>query len=263
MRHGPSERGADPDIRLDGGAVPHPHLLTSQEVTDDHPAAAHAMKRGRSPTARVCLIVTGLAAAWALVALYGTPDLDRLQTTVRGTGPWAPVAFVVGYASLTLLPTPRNVLTVLGAALFGLPVGIGLAWASALLGAVVAFGIGRLLGRDAAEHLTRGRLERMSALLRDHGVGSVLTARLIPVLPFTAINYACGILGVRLSHFVIGSAIGTVPGTLVYAALGAYGGTDPWVVGGLVGAALVLLGGGGLVGRRACSARAGSRATSS
>jgi len=67
----------------------------------------------------------------------------------------------------------------------------------------------------------------VDALLSDHGLSAVLVVRLVPLVPFIAINYASGLSGVRFRHYVLGSALGMVPGSLAYAALGAYG-SNPW-----------------------------------
>lgn len=189
---------------------------------------------------RVLAVLLALGAASWIFAVHGAPDLDGVRNAVAVAGPWAPVVFVATFASLTLVAAPRNVLTTIGATLFGVAGGIALAWLAALLGAVVAFGIGRWLGRDAVERLTRGRLRRVAATLRDHDTESVLMARLMPVVPFTAVNYAAGVLGIRFSHFVIGTAVGIVPGTVAYAVLGAYAFDDPRAL-AAVGAGLLVL----------------------
>lgn len=72
-----------------------------------------------------------------------------------------------------------------------------------MVGAVISFGVGRLLGRDAVDRLVRGRLVRVVALLTDDGLFAVLLVRLVPVVPFIAINYASGLSGVRFRHFVL------------------------------------------------------------
>ncbi len=105
------------------------------------------------------------------------------------------------------------------------------------MGAVISFGVGRLLGREAVDRLISGRLAHVDALLADHGLSAVLIVRLVPLVPFIAINYASGLSGVKFRHFVLGSALGMIPGTLAYAALGAYG-TNPW---GLAAAGSVLI----------------------
>lgn len=134
-------------------------------------------------------------------------------------------------------------LTAAGGALFGLWAGAGLSLAGALVGAIISFGAGRLLGRDAVDRLIRGRLMRVDALLADHGLSAILVVRLVPLVPFIAINYASGLSGVRFRHYVLGSALGMVPGSLAYAALGAYG-TNPWGL-AVAGSALVALVAGG------------------
>ncbi len=57
--------------------------------------------------------------------------------------------------------------------------------------------------------------------------------RLVPVLPFTAIDYGAGLAAVRFRDHQLGTVLGIVPGTIAFAALGAHGtspGSWPFVV---------------------------------
>lgn len=188
------------------------------------------MTRDPSRAAKAVALVLGFAAVGWLLSVHGVPTGSEVRALVGGAGGWAPVLYVVVFAALTLVAAPRNVLTTVGAALFGVSGGIALSWLAALLGALAGFALGRLLGAGAGERLTRGRLERVATALRDHGTESVIAARLMPVVPFTAVNYGAGVLGVRTSHFSVGTAVGIVPGTVAYAALGAYALDDPWAL---------------------------------
>ncbi len=181
--------------------------------------------------------------------LRGWDDVQLLRDEVDAAGPMGAAVFVAGYAVLVLLPAPKALLTALGGALYGLWLGALLSWAAAITGATVAFWLGRLLGRDAVDRLTRGRLARADRLLSEHGFGAVVAVRLVPVLPFTVINYASGLTGVRWPHYLAGSALGMVPGSLAYAALGAWG-ADPWGILAGVAALVALVVVGGLAGRR-------------
>ena len=82
---------------------------------------------------------------------------------------------------------------------------------------------------------------RLDAQVARHGVAAIVIVRLIPVIPFTVINYAAGLTAVRFRPYLVGTAIGIVPGTVAYVALGAYG-TQPasWEFAAAVGAFLVL-----------------------
>ncbi len=194
----------------------------------------------------LALIVLG---AVGLALILGTPDIAAMRSRIDAAGPWGPILFFALYASLALIPCPKALLTAAGGALFGLWAGAGLSLAAALVGAIVSFGAGRLLGREAVDRLIRGRLARVDALLADHGLSAVLIVRLVPLVPFIAINYASGLSGVRFRQYVLGSAVGMVPGSLAYAALGAYG-TDPWGLAAAGSALLVLVVGGSWWARR-------------
>lgn len=78
----------------------------------------------------------------------------------------------------------------------------------------------------------------------------MVVVRLVPVVPFTAINYTAGLTGIRFWHYTLGTALGIVPGTVAYVALGTYGttpGSWPFLV---AAGALVLLSVGGLLATR-------------
>lgn len=199
--------------------------------------------------ARLGALATLLLAVFVVEQLRGWDDVRLLRDQVDSAGPWGAGVFVAGYALLCLLPAPKALLTALGGLLFGLWLGALLSWIAALGGAAAAFGLGRALGREAVDRLTSGRVERADRLLGDHGFGAVLAARLTPVLPFTVINYAAGLTGVRWRHYLLGSALGMVPGSLAYAALGAWG-ADPWGIFAGVAVLVALVGLGTVLGRR-------------
>lgn len=198
---------------------------------------------------RLGMLVSVLLALFVVEQLRGWDDVGVLRDRVDAAGSLGVGVFVLGYAVLVLLPVPKAVLTALGGALYGLWLGALLSWAAAIVGATVAFGLGRLLGRDAVDRLTRGRVARADQMLSAHGIGAVVAVRLVPVLPFTAINYAAGLTGVAWHHYVIGSALGMIPGSFAYAALGAWG-SNPWGIFAGVAALVALVGVGALVGRR-------------
>jgi MYXO-CTERM domain-containing protein len=79
----------------------------------------------------------------------------------------------------------------------------------------------------------------MDAVLARRGFVAVLGLRLVPLVPFTVLNYAAGLSAVRWSHYIAATALGIVPGTVALVALGAYGSTPASVP--FVSAALGLL----------------------
>lgn len=203
----------------------------------------------RAALAKAGVLVVIVLSAIALTLLLGTPDIAAMRSRVAGAGLWGPALFFAFYVALALIPCPKALLTAAGGAVFGLWAGAGLSLAGALVGAIISFAVGRILGRETVDRLIRGRLARVDELLSDHGLSAVLVVRLVPLVPFIAINYASGLSGVRFRHYVLGSAVGMVPGSLAYAALGAYG-TNPWGLAAAGSALVVLVAGGSWWARR-------------
>lgn len=198
----------------------------------------------RSAALRAVAFGALLVALVVAAQRLGAPDPETIRASVEEAGRWGPAFFLAGYALWSLLPVPKNVATAAAGALFGVGAGAALAWAGALIGSAAAFAIARSLGRDGVARLLRGRLEAADGALGDRGFGAVLLARLVPIVPFTALNYSAGVTAVGTRHYLSATALGMIPGTLAYAALGASAGTDPRLTAAAL-AALVLLSVGG------------------
>ncbi|HEX2807532.1 MAG TPA: TVP38/TMEM64 family protein [Kineosporiaceae bacterium] len=188
----------------------------------------------RSALVRVAVLAVVLIALGVAALLVDVPGLGELRGWIDSLGPLAAVSFVLIYAAAVLLPVPKSVLTAAAGLAFGIPLGIALVLTAATAGAIGAFGLARLLGRDAFSRLADGHLDRLEALLDRHGMLAALVVRLIPVMPFTPLNYACGVTTMRLRHYVVGTALGLVPGTSLLVALGSVGTRlSPWVLIGI------------------------------
>jgi uncharacterized membrane protein YdjX (TVP38/TMEM64 family) len=204
-------------------------------VSDDRVPSARTDRWWIGPLILVGVLGIGVAFAVSV----GVPPVAEVRMWVDGVGPLGPVLFAALYAVLALTPTPATVLSIAAGLLFGLGGGLGVVMAGALLSAVGAFGLSRSLGRRAVERVDNARLNRLDALLRRRGLLAVIGVRLVPLLPFNALNYLCGLTAVRTRDYVLGTAVGILPGATAYVAIGAFGaepGSLPFLiaVGGLV-----------------------------
>ncbi|MFN8079084.1 MAG: TVP38/TMEM64 family protein [Kineosporiaceae bacterium] len=193
------------------------------------------------------LLLTG-----ALVVIFvPMPDVAQVRSWARDSGMWFPLLFGLGYVVATLLLVPRTLLSAMAGLVFGMANGVALAWISALAGAIAGFWIGRWLGRDGVARLAGRHLDRLDDLVVRHGVFAVLTARLAPMVPCAAVNYGSGLTAVRFWPYTLATAVGIVPGTVVYVAVGAYAAhLDTWWLMLFTAALLGLAAAGGLYSRR-------------
>jgi uncharacterized membrane protein YdjX (TVP38/TMEM64 family) len=178
-----------------------------------------------APRARALLRLGALAAV--LVAAYVVArrtgvlelrDPATLADLVRRAQqvPWAAPAFVAAYAVIASLGLPGTPLTLAGGALFGTVGGTALNWVGATLGATGAFLLARTLGGDAVRRLLGSRAGALDALAGGAGFTALLRLRLIPVVPFNALNFGAGLAGMRPAAYVGATALGILPGTAVY-----------------------------------------------
>lgn len=199
---------------------------------------------------RPLLLVAVVAAGVTVALTVGVPPIDDVRSWVADAGWAGPVLYAALYAAVTLTPAPASVASIAAGVLFGLPLGLAVVMVGALTGATIAFGLSRVLGRGTVERVDSDRLRRLDALLRRRGLLAMIGVRLVPLLPFNALNYACGLSAVRPRDYLLGTTIGILPGATAYVAVGAFGtepGSLPFLlaVGGLVGLALI-----GVIGAR-------------
>ncbi|MEO6200413.1 MAG: TVP38/TMEM64 family protein [Cryobacterium sp.] len=199
---------------------------------------------GRRPLWRLGFLAAFIALAVAVGIVVPVPSVDEVRAAAGSAGFVGAIGFVLGYGALTLTPMPKNVLSIAAGLTWGFGGGALLVYFGALLGATLAFAIGRFLGREAVERFTGARVARVDEIVHRRGFATVVVARLVPVLPFTALNYTAGLTAVRRSDYALGTALGIIPGTLAYVALGAFGlelGWPFWIAAGVLGG-LSLLG---------------------
>jgi uncharacterized membrane protein YdjX (TVP38/TMEM64 family) len=170
-----------------------------------------------------------LAAPIALGLLAGQalrPWLPQFTAYVGTLGNWAPLVYVVAYVVVVVFMLPAFLLIMAGGAVFGATKGTLLAMMGALLGGTLAFLLSRHVGREkVAERIARHpTLSMIDRSIGDEGAKLIFLLRLSPAIPFVLSNYALGVTGVRLRHFLVGT-MGFFPVVATYAAFGSASGT--------------------------------------
>jgi uncharacterized membrane protein YdjX (TVP38/TMEM64 family) len=171
------------------------------------------------PQIRFAILAAVVAALGCVAFVAGAPGLARFSVMVQTAGIVGPAMAVLGSALLVLALVPRAAVAAAGGLMFGPVAGTGYVFAGACLGAVVAFGAGRLLGRDFV--VTRPRGVAVDRWITKQGTVGVVTARLLPLMPFGLVSYAFGSTNTPLRPYAVGTALAILPGTAIYASLGA------------------------------------------
>jgi len=127
----------------------------------------------------------------------------------------ARLIYVAIYIIGTVLLVPGTLLSFTGAVSFGPYEGTLFTWIGAMIGATLSFLLARVLGRGFVDKLLAGKFEAFDRRIREHGFTGLLLIRLLPIFPFNGVNFDCGLTGIRLRDYLLGTAIGILPGTFV------------------------------------------------
>lgn len=196
----------------------------------DPPAAApggdERRAETRRPPPRVILFATLLGAAALLFGLAwarGWIGPETIRSAAREAGPWAFAVYAAAVFVGEMLWMPRMWGLVAGGLLFGPLAGALLSLGADLAAAATAFFLARSAGREWVARLLRRRprAERLVRLLAERrGALTIFVLRICPVAHYTLVSFAAGLAGVPLRPFLLGTAVGLLPGAALYPVLG-------------------------------------------
>ena len=135
------------------------------------------------------------------------------------------IVFIIAYAVATVLFLSGWIFTVSAGLIYGIAGGTLVALCGAVIGASLAFLVARYFLRHNIEELTKRnpRFRAIDEAIGKNGWKIIGLLRLSPLVPFNVSNYFYGITSVSFPAYVLVSAIGMIPGVLLYAYLGAIG----------------------------------------
>lgn len=169
---------------------------------------------------RLLLTMLGVAAVVTTVVLVPLPSAVQLRDWATSLGPWFPLAFLVAHIVVTVLPFPRTAFTLAAGLLFGPALGVAIAVTASTLSALLALLAVRALGWQLSNLVSHPAVDAVDARLRARGWAAVLSLRLIPVVPFSVLNYAAGASSVRVWPYFLATLAGLLPGTAAIVILG-------------------------------------------
>lgn len=191
--------------------------IGGQSFTDD---------RARRPPARALLYaVLVLAVVLAVIGvsfLWGQNlSIEVFVETIRSWGMWGVLGSIALMMIHSFVPFPAELLACANGMVYGPLWGTVITWIGAMLGAAIAFGLARKLGRPFVERMVARRnwqvLDDWAAV---NGWQVVLISRFIPVIAFNLINYAAGLTRLTWWQFLWTTGLGILPLTVLMVVMG-------------------------------------------
>jgi uncharacterized membrane protein YdjX (TVP38/TMEM64 family) len=187
------------------------------QTPDDRPRLLTPL--GVIKIAMVLILVLGSAwLLWTHTEWFENPSLVKVE--VLRWGIWGPVIYMLLYAVGPSFLVPGAVMTIAGGLAFGTLWGSIYSVLGADAGALIAFAAGRFLGRSFVQRVVGVRFEKLLAHIGHHGFQIIFYLRLVPLIPYNALNLLAGASPITFRDYFWASMIGMIPGTILFAFLG-------------------------------------------
>lgn len=209
--------------------VPESELLDPEKPVEPDELFDYFIRPKQQPFAyrHLMKVIFLIAGVLALAAIWRwTPAGEWVDiASARSAGEWirrqplTPLLVIAAYIFGGMIAFPVTLMIMATVMVFGPWWGLAYALAGSELSALVVFGSGRLLGRDAVRRFAGSLLNRLSQKLSDSGLTAIITFRIVPVAPFSVINLIAGVSEIRVKDFAIGTFVGMLPGVAAIALL--------------------------------------------
>ncbi len=218
------------------------------QPSDGFPAAGGRLRAALAVLVAALLLLGMAAVVWwelhpgEVQARSGLAlSQDALAGRIHALGAWG-VAGSIGLMVLhSFVPFPAELLAIANGMVYGTLWGSVVTWVGAMLGAWLAFGCARWLGRPFVGKMVSARHRQTLDRWSDRQGGEVLLlSRLVPLIAFNLINYAAGLTAMSWWTFTWATGLGILPLTVLMALLGERMLELTWWVWALVAAAVLL-----------------------
>lgn len=144
---------------------------------------------------------------------------EAMRDVFQGLGPTGALIYITVYALRPLVFFPASILTLASGLIFGPIGGVLYTIVGENLSACLAFFLARFFGRGWSNLSGIPLMRGIDRHLRENGFMTVLILRLV-YLPFDAVNFTCGITGMRYGEYAAATFLGILPGIVTFVYFG-------------------------------------------
>ena len=165
------------------------------------------------------VLIVGTVGGMA-VLLNAAVGAGEMEDVLLDRGWLGPVVFVVAMWVLQPMLLPGPVFMIPASLVWPAPVAIALSWIGNMGASFVAFAFARWAARDWVQDRLSDRLRAWDGRLTRGGVREVTLFRIFTG-QITPADWLLGVSSVRLTPFVVGTAIGIIPSVVIVVLVGA------------------------------------------
>ena len=168
------------------------------------------------------IFLVGMVLGSSALKLPERFSAEAIRGLILGTGFWGPLIFGLLYALSSLVVFPTALLSIQSGVVWGPLWGTVYTVVASTLASIIPYLLAKHFGHGFVGKFSGGAKTRIcDRFFVKNGFITILLIRLIPILPWDAVNYGAGLCGFRLRDYGIATLIGSFPVSLAYNLIGA------------------------------------------
>ncbi|MCB2425505.1 TVP38/TMEM64 family protein [Methylophaga pinxianii] len=176
-------------------------------------------------TLLVFILLLGMTILWRFLADAGyLNEVALLQHTAYirqfEYSLWSLIGITLLYVALLAIMFPLTILVVTTGMLFSTEWAIFCATLASLSSSAMGYVVGHWVGRETIEKHGGEMVRRAEKYIQKNSFNSMVLINLLPVAPFTMTNMLAGAFRLDFTRYMLGSAVGIIPGLIIVIAFG-------------------------------------------
>ncbi len=169
-------------------------------------------RKGVALRIMLLLSILGIAGALRCAGVDQYLDMVHVEHLLTLCKECPPTLYILILSLAPVFFMPGFPFVMAGGILYGHTWGLVYAMTGATLGAGLSF----LLSRYIANHwvisvFSETKWAKLQEMTRNHGWKIVVVLRLVPLFPYTPLNYGLGLTNIKFSHYIIATFLGILP----------------------------------------------------
>jgi uncharacterized membrane protein YdjX (TVP38/TMEM64 family) len=201
-------------------ADPHSQLLP--ELFAMPPFIRHTMRYIPMRLVISIALITAFVLSWQVTPLAEIANPEKMGEWFRGArGEFWFIPLVLGAFILSgIIFFPLTVLIAATAIALPTAVSFPVAIIGSLAGAAIGFLLGRKMGINWLRKITGRYADKIGRYAKRGGIASVAALRMLPVAPYTVVNFGLGMSEISFTTYLAGTLLGLLPGIIAFSFMG-------------------------------------------
>lgn len=175
---------------------------------------------------KLVLVIVAIIAISLVLKFSKVSSVSEIIDLIRNSGRVGIITYILLFAFLPTFFVPVTILAISAGAVFGFWQASLYTFIGAFLNSTLTYVISKYFAYDLINDYANSKYSTEYEKLKKNTKGKdglilMMVLRLLPLVPYTLLNYISGVVGYDYKVFIVSTLLGIIPGMLCYVNIGA------------------------------------------